>query len=116
MKRRFRIKRHKGDPVKVQISVTGKLRKGWKLTKKLLDEMIRRKAETSAGKWDPKTQSVKGAREGKDPKGLKLTITSWTNPGRQKAGDRRSRNYGSQADRWGSLWQIIARGRLRTRG
>jgi hypothetical protein len=69
--------------------------------------MIRRKARTSKGRWDPHSQSVVGAKEGKDPKGIELKITSWRNPGRSKRGMRSNRDYGPQADRWGSLWQII---------
>jgi hypothetical protein len=106
--------RHFGDPVSIQISVRLKrVPKGVKITRKLLEDMIRRKAETSAGQWDATSQSVRGAREGKDPKGVELKIISWKNPDRQRGKDRAARDYGPQADRWGSLWQIITRAPIR---
>jgi hypothetical protein len=106
--------RYKGDPVSIQISVRLKrVPKGVKISRALLEDMIRRKAETSSGHWDAKKKRVVGAREGKDPKGIELRITSWKNPDRQKARDRTDRDYGPQSDRWGSLWQAITRARIR---
>lgn len=105
--------RHHGDPVSIQISVRLKrIPKGMRITKKLLEAMIRRKAETSAGHWDGKSK-VSGAHEGIDPPGIELKIQSWKNPDRQRGRDRKDRNYGPQSDRWGSLWQIIERAPIR---
>lgn len=104
--------RFHGDPVSIQISVHLKrIPKGMRITKQLLEAMIRRKAETSSGHWDGKSRVV-GAREGKDPKGIEIKINSWKNPSR-KSRDRGDRDYGPQADRWGSLWQIIERAPIR---
>ncbi len=91
-----------GDLVSIQISARLKrVPKGLRITKRLLADMVRRKAETSAGFWDGKS-SVTGAREGIDPKGIELKIIRWRNPGRNRAGLRGWRS-GSQADAWGSL-------------
>jgi hypothetical protein len=90
-----------GDLVRIQISAHLKrVPKGIKITKALLADMIRRKAADSAGQWDG--HGVAGAREGKNPRGIVLKITRWQNPQRKK-GKRGQRDYGSQADRWGSL-------------
>lgn len=115
--RSFNIRgQHHGDPVSLQIAVElRRVPKGLKITDKLLESMIRRKAASSAGKYDPKSDSVIGAKEGRDPKGIRLIITSWTNPGRSSKKLRKHRDYGSQADRWGSLWQIIINARIRVR-
>ncbi len=116
--RKFTLRgRHRGgDPVSVQISVQLKrVPKGVKITDKLIEQMIRRKAETSAGKYDPKSDSVIGAREGVDPRGIKLKIISWKNSDRDSKKLRADRDHGSQADRWGSLWQIIAVAPIRLR-
>jgi hypothetical protein len=109
--------RFHGDPVSIQITVRLKrIPKGMRITKKLLTEMIRRKAETSRGHWDAMAQTVVGAKEGKTPPGIELEITRWKNPARKK-GMLRTWRYpegarGDQADAWGSLWQIIANARI----
>lgn len=116
--RRFTLKgRHRGgDPVSVQISVQLKrVPKGVKITDELIHAMIRRKAQGSAGKYDPKSDSVIGAKEGPDPRGIRLKITSWKNSDRDTKKLRADRDYGSQADRWGSLWQIITIAPIRLR-
>lgn len=95
-----------GDLVSIQISARlKKVPKGLKITKALLADMVVRKAETSAGYWDGKT--VRGAREGKNPRGIELKITRWKNPDRKHAGLRGWRS-GSQADAWGSLRNPLA--------
>jgi hypothetical protein len=105
----LRIRAHHpgGDLVSIQISARLKrVPKGIKITKALLADMIRRKAQTSAGEWDGK-DSVRGAREGIDPKGITLKIVRWRNPGRNRAGLRGWRT-GTQADAWGSLRNPLA--------
>lgn len=91
-----------GDLVSIQISARLKrVPKGLKITKALLADMVRRKAASSAGFWDG-TDTVVGARAGKDPKGIELKIVRWRNPGRKSSGLRGWRS-GTQADAWGSL-------------
>jgi hypothetical protein len=95
-----------GDLVSIQISARLKrVPKGLKITKQLLADMIRHKAETSAGIWDGGT--VVGAAEGDDPPGIELKITRWRNPSRRDVGDRGWRS-GSQAQAWGSLRAVLA--------
>ena len=100
--------RYKSDAVSIQISVRWKkMPKGYKMTKALLEQLIRRKAATSAGYWDQARGRVIGAKEGRNPSGIELKIERWKNPDRNKGKDRTWRDYGSQADRWGSLRQAI---------
>lgn len=95
-----------GDLVSIQISAQLKrVPKGLKITKALLSDMVQRKARTSDGYWDG--YSVVGAKEGIDPKGIKLKIVRWRNPGRNRRGLRGWRD-GNQADAWGSLRNPIA--------
>ncbi len=96
-----------GDLVSIQISARLKrVPKGLRITKALLADMVRRKAETSAGYWDG-NNAVLGAKAGKDPKGIELKIVRWRNPGRNSAGLRGWRS-GIQADAWGSLRNPLA--------
>jgi hypothetical protein len=107
--RKLRIMAHHpgGDLVSIQISARLKrVPKGLKITKALLADMVRRKAESSAGFWDG-SSSVVGARAGKDPKGIELKIIRWRNPGRKSSGLRGWRQ-GTQADAWGSLREPLA--------
>ncbi len=102
-----------GDPVSFQIAITMHRPSNVKLTKELLRDMIRHKAETSAGTYEHKTGTVRGAREGRDPVGVTMKITRWRNPARKGAADNRTyRSHGSQADRWGSLRLAIAGARI----
>lgn len=95
-----------GDLVSIQISARLKrIPKGMKITKALLADMVRRKADTSYGYWDGK--KVVGASEGDDPSGIELKIVRWRNPNRKQASDRAWRT-GSQAHAWGSLRQAIS--------
>jgi hypothetical protein len=106
------------DLVAIQISAElRKVPKGFKITRKLLSEAIRRKAETSTGEWDG--FRVVGASEGIEPSGIRLLIVRWKNPGRNSR-SLRSWRYASddpreQADAWGSLRRIISGARLSIR-
>lgn len=71
-----------------------------KITRALLADMVRAKAESSYGYWDGGT--VVGAVEGDDPPGIELKIQRWRNPKRKRSSDRAWRS-GSQAHAWGSL-------------
>lgn len=103
----FKVRHPGGDLVSIQISARLKrVPKGLKITKALLADMVKRKAETSAGFWDG--AQVVGAKEGRDPRGIELKIIRWRNPGRSRSGLRGWRDYGPQADRWGSLRYAIA--------
>lgn len=95
-----------GDLVSIQISARLKrVPKGMRITKALLADMVRRKAESSAGFWDG--SRVVGAASGDDPPGIELKIVQWKNPTRRKSGDRAWRQ-GSQAAAWGSLRYALA--------
>lgn len=106
-KRKLTIKNRtsSGDLVEVQISVTYKKRKGLTVTRELIHDMIRHKAETSRGIW--KGNRVVGAFEGESIPGFTLKIIRWRNPDRLADEDQGWRS-GSQADAWGSLRRIIA--------
>lgn len=102
----------KPDAVSVQLSVTllRKLKKGYKLSPKVLEQAVRRKAELSNGYWDESRGRVISAREGPDPTGMVLKIVRWRNPsrGRGKSGWR----SGTQADAWGSLRGLLSAAKI----
>jgi hypothetical protein len=103
---KFKVRSSSGDLVEVQIAAIVHSRpKGVKLTRELLESMIRHKAETARGQWNGR--SVVGAYEGENPKGIELKIIRWRNPDRL-ADEDTSWREGSQADAWGSLRRIIA--------
>lgn len=106
IKRLIKVRHASGDLVAFQVSATVKRPKGVVLTAELLEQMVIRKAETSLGKYNPQTGTVDGAKEGEDPSGVKLKIIRWKNPDRKRKTGWR--NYGSQADRWGSLRLALA--------
>lgn len=109
--KQFVIRPSSGDLVAIQISA--RLKKGVPkklITRELLEAMIRRKAETSTGQWNGFV--VKGASEGIDPTGIKLSIIRWRNPDRLASEDTGWRyadpdSPSEQADAWGSLRRII---------
>lgn len=96
-----------GDPVSIQISATIRKPKHVKLTPALLSAMVRAKAESSVGEYNPRTRTTQGARMGKDPTGVKLRIIRWRNPERKGAG--KAWRTGGQAQAWGSLRRALAR-------
>jgi|SRR5579863_3585260 len=98
---RMKIAHPGGDLVSIQVSARLKrVPKGMRITKALLADMVRRKAETSGGYWNG--NRVVGAAEGIDPPGIELRIVRWKNPDRKTAAGRAWRT-GKQADAWGSL-------------
>ena len=106
-KRKYVIRKSSGDLVEIQIAVIfHKKPRGAKITKELVDAMIRHKAKTSRGVW--KGGRVEGAHEGENPKGVDIKIIRWRNPDRLAEEDAGWRS-GSQADAWGSLRQVTAR-------
>jgi hypothetical protein len=115
----FKIRKSSGDLVAIQISA--RLKKGVPkkmLTAKLLEAMIRHKAETSRGEWNG--TYVVGAHEGEDPTGIKLSIIRWKNPDRLASEDQGWRyadpdSPSEQADAWGSLRRIIRDANLSVR-
>lgn len=101
-----------GDLVKIQIHARLKrVPKGMKITKKLLESMVRRKAELSGGQWDGGMRMTVGAHEGPNPKGIELEIVRWSNPSRKGTLGNWRAAY-SQADAWGSLRRVLRRIRL----
>lgn len=108
-----------GDLVGIQIAaIFDKPIKGVKLTRELMESMILHKAETSDGHWNG--VRVVGAKEGENPKGVRVVILRWKNPGRDIASDRGYRyadpdSPADQADAWGSLRRVIARAALSVR-
>jgi hypothetical protein len=92
------------DYVTIQIAVKlHKVPKGFKPTHAMLESLIRRKAELSAGHWDG--SRVVGAKEGPNPPGIELRIVSWANPDRAR---RYGQRTGPQDDAWGSLRRVLA--------
>jgi len=114
--RKFVIRPSSGDLVGIQIStIFDKPIKGAIVTRALVEEMILHKANTSEGYWDG--TRVVGAKEGENPKGVRIVILRWKNPGRDIASDRGWRyadpdSPADQADAWGSLRRIITRASL----
>lgn len=106
---KFTLRESSGDLVQIQIAAhIKKAPKGIKITRALLNDMIRRKAKTSRGRWYG--NGVRGAVEGVDPKGIYLEITRWRNPSRSRGKRGRGGDEwrtGSQADAWGSLRRIL---------
>src|SRR5262249_37925219 len=88
-KSRTRRPKHR-DPLRVQIAIVGKVPRKVKLTAKLMQSMIQRKAAT-----------------GIDPKGLTLEIQRWQNPARK--GAKRNWRTGNQADAWRTLRRALQR-------
>lgn len=99
IRRTVKVRQPSGDLVSVQVAATVRRPKNVKLTPELLSSMVQSKAASSGGQWDGKR--VKGAREGKDPKGVKLRIIRWRNP--ERKGKAKGWRSGSQAEAWGSL-------------
>lgn len=111
-KNKFVIRKSSGDLVAIQISVrvNKHLAKDIKLSRALLEDCIRHKAQTSSGTWV--RDHVSGAHEGDDPLGIKLSIIRWKNPDRLADEDSGWRyadpdSPSEQADAWGSLRRII---------
>lgn len=98
------------DAVSVQIAVIldHKLKKKYKLSRKVLEQAVMRKAEGSAGIFA--RGHVVGAREGPNPKGMKLLIKKWRNPSRR--GHKAAWRTGTQADAWGSLRGLLRSARI----
>lgn len=115
--KRFTIRKSSGDLVAIQIAVrvskfvTNAMRRNKiKLSRQLVESMIRHKAETSRGQWNG--TYVEGAHEGDDPPGIHLAIIRWKNPDRLADEDSGWRyanpdSSSEQADAWGSLRRII---------
>lgn len=121
-KKTHRIKRDSsGDLLSVQISVKLKrVPKGFKFTRAMIEELIRKKALLSTGEWiqRPGGGFAYNCKAGPNPPGIELTIISWTNP------DRYGRSSGErfpiddlpvgtgQDEAWGTLRRPIISGRF----
>lgn len=111
-KNNFVIRKSSGDLVAIQISVrvNKHVAKDVKLSRALLEDMIRHKAATSTGTW--MTDHCSGCMQGDDPTGIKLSIIRWKNPDRL-AGEDAGWRYADpdspseQDDAWGTLRRII---------
>lgn len=118
-KKEFRIRPSSGDLVAIQIAAfLDRVPKGFKMTRTLMDEMIRHKANTSRGEWNG--EYVVGAHEGENPPGIRLVILRWKNPDRLATEDSGYRyanpdSPSEQADAWGSLRRIISSAPLSVR-
>jgi hypothetical protein len=80
------------------------------LSRELLENLIRHKAETSTGHWD--NDHCSGCRQGEDPPGMQLAIIRWRNPDRLAEEDTGWRyadpdSPSEQDDAWGTLRRII---------
>jgi len=117
--KQYQIRRgSSGDLVAIQISAQlNRVPKGFKITREILEEMIRNKANSSEGHWNGYT--VEGAKEGDDPPGIRLLIIRWKNPDRDLPEDRGYRyatdDPEEQAQAWGSLRRIISSAALSVR-
>src|SRR5512146_176458 len=79
------IRRGSVDLVNIQVvAELYRVPKGIKITQAMLAEAVRRKAETSTGKWNPKKGRTENAHAGDDPPGIRLKIKQWRNPERKK--------------------------------
>jgi len=108
---KFHYRSSSGDLIEIQIAaIFHKPPKGLKITKALVDSMIRHKAETARGVWNG--YRVVGAYEGESPKGVELKIIQWRNPDRLAEEDQSPRSD-TQAEAWGSLRGPISSGAFR---
>jgi hypothetical protein len=117
-KDKYVIRKSSGDLVAIQIAVrvskevrnAGRRNKALKLSRELLESMIRHKAETSSGHWDG--DHCSGCMQGDDPHGIELKIIRWRNPDRLVDDDQGWRyanpdSPSEQDDAWGTLRRII---------
>lgn len=115
---KYVIRKSSGDLVAIQIAirVSAEVKKqmrrksGLKLTRELLESMIRHKAETSTGHWDG--DHCSGCMQGDDPIGIELKIIRWRNPDRLADDDQGWRyadpdSPSEQDEAWGTLRRII---------
>jgi hypothetical protein len=110
-KDQYVIRKSSGDLVAIQIAI--RLKKGIPkdaLSRELLENLIRHKAETSTGHWNG--QNCVGCKQGDDPEGIQLAIIRWRNPDRLAEEDTSWRyadpdSPSEQDDAWGTLRRII---------
>jgi hypothetical protein len=120
-KNKYVIRKSSGDLVAIQIAirvsaeVKNQMRRknGLKLTRELLESMIRHKAETSTGEWTGgEGGHCSGCMQGDDPTGIELKIIRWRNPDRLASEDQGWRyanpdSPSEQDEAWGTLRRII---------
>lgn len=118
-KNKFVIRKSSGDLVAIQIAVrvSAEIKKAMrrkrnplKLTREVIESMIRHKAETSTGQWE--NDHCAGCMQGDDPYGIELKIIRWRNPDRLAVEDQGWRyanpdSPAEQDDAWGTLRRII---------
>lgn len=118
-KDKYVIRKSSGDLVAIQLAirVSAEVKKAMrrrlnplKLSRELLESMIRHKAETSTGHWV--SNHCEGCMQGDDPVGIELKIIRWRNPDRL-ASEGQGWTYANpdspseQDDAWGTLRRII---------
>jgi hypothetical protein len=110
-KNKFVIRKSSGDLVAIQIAV--RLKKGVPkkaLSRELIQNLIRHKAETSTGHWN--LDHCENCQQGDDPPGIQLAIIRWRNPDRLADEDTGWRyadpdSPSEQDEAWGTLRRII---------
>jgi hypothetical protein len=108
---KYVIRKSSGDLVAIQIAI--RLKKGVPkkaLSRELLENLIRHKAETSTGVWV--NDHCEGCKQGEDPEGMSLVIIRWRNPDRLADEDQDWRyadpdSPSEQDDAWGTLRRVI---------
>jgi ribosomal protein S26 len=109
---KYVIRKSSGDLVAIQIAIRTKKGVPKKsLSRKLIEELIRHKAETSTGYWD--VNHCVNCKQGDDAPGIQLAIIRWRNPDRLAEEDTGWRyadpdSPSEQDDAWGTLRQIIS--------
>lgn len=112
-KDKYVIRKSSGDLVAIQIAVrvSKEVKESKiKLSRELLENLIRHKAETSTGVWS--NDHCSGCKQGDDPTGIELKIIRWRNPDRLADDDQGWRyanpdSPSEQDDAWGTLRRII---------
>jgi hypothetical protein len=114
-KDKYVIRKSSGDLVAIQIAV--RFKKGFPkktfkkvLSKELIENLIRYKAETSTGHWA--NGEAIDCKQGYDPDGIHLAIIRWRNPDRlaQEDAGWRYADPDSEEEQdaaWGTLRRII---------
>lgn len=121
-KNKYTIRKSSGDLVAIQIAVrvSAEVKKQMrrkinplKLTRALVEDMIRHKANTSTGHWNSGWNACVDCMQGDDPVGIKLSIIRWKNPDRLASEDQGWRyadpdSDSEQDEAWGTLRRVIS--------
>lgn len=115
-KDKYVIRKSSGDLVTIQLAI--RLKKGVPkkaLSRALLENLIRHKAETSTGHWV--NDHCEGCKQGEDAPGFHIAIIRWKNPDRLAVEDQGYRyadpdSPSEQDDAWGTLRRVISTAQL----